>query len=121
MRLEQSPVVLTKAGSIPIIKVLQNLTSDERHLTALTEAIDEAVGNDGTKLIIDFTATDYLASTTIGLLAKTYARLSARNGKLVIVISPNDTSLQRILKVTRLTNVLDIVDSLTKAIGRLAG
>ena len=118
--MEDSPVVLVRSGTIPVITVKQNLTSDEAHLTAITEAISEAVEPEGKKLIIDFTATDYLASTTIGLLAKTYSKLAARGGKLVIVLSPDDTSLHRILKVTRLTTVLEIVDSMTKAIAKLA-
>lgn len=113
-------ISLTWVSKLPIIVVHKNLQGEQSHFVAFKECIDKALQTNAQKLIMDFTCIDYLASTSIGLIAKTYSTLVSRGGELVVVLSPEDTSLQRLLKITRLSTVLKIVNKRERAIKLLS-
>ena len=106
--------------AVPIVRVLAVPSSDDRTSEAFSRAVTEALG-DGVRLVIDFSEIDCLPSVSIGFLAQTYARMQSNGGDLVLVVSPENKSIRRLLKVTRLSNVLTIADTIEKALKHFEG
>lgn len=60
------------------------------------------------KIYLDLSQVDYMDSTGLGVLIGAYKSLCAQNGRLVLTgMSPR---LQRLLKITGLTEIIDIED-----------
>lgn len=114
-------VTLAIVSDIPVIRLLRDMTADEGMTTQLADAAQEALGHGGTRIILDLSAISYVASPTVGLMAQIHALLAERGGGLVVILRPDDESIRRILKVTRLATVVEIQHDLTRTLSRLSG
>ena len=114
-------VTLTIEGDIPVIRLLRDMTADEGMTAQLAEVAHEALGRGGSTIVLDLSSISYVASPTVGLMAQIHALLAERGGGLVIILRPDDESIRRILKVTRLATVVEIQHDLTRTLARLAG
>lgn len=79
----------------------------------LTEAVDRAA-DDGRKLIVDFSALDYMSSR--GLRAITLARRSAdEKGVTIVLAAPNEV-MREILAISRYDKIFPIADNVETAL-----
>lgn len=69
------------------------------------------------KLIVDFENTTYLSSIVIGLLVRTHAKFSEKDGTLLFCSL--NTTLRSVLKMTKVDTVLNITNTLDEAVTKM--
>src|SRR6266542_1219415 len=95
--------------------------ADARHVISLTGEVDlytapelkqkllDVIGNGAKEVVVDFTDTTFIDSTTLGVLAGGVKRLRPNGGRLSLVCS--DRNITKIFEITGLNKVFDIYES----------
>ena len=101
------------------------------HLVSLTGEVDlytapefkqqllEITNQGGTQVVVDFTNTTFIDSTTLGVLVGAVKRLRANDGELSLVCS--DRNITKIFEITGLDRVFTIHTSREKAVAAIGG
>jgi anti-sigma B factor antagonist len=74
----------------------------------------EVIGQGGKEIIVDFTDTTFIDSTTLGVLVGGVKRLRPNGGRLALVCS--DRNITKIFEITGLNKVFEIYDSRDEAV-----
>jgi len=102
---------------------------DNRHVIALTGEVDlytapelksqmlELIANGATEVVVDFTDTTFIDSTTLGVLVSGVKRLREKGGTLSIVCS--DRNITKIFEITGLDRVFTIYPTRAEALEKL--
>jgi anti-sigma B factor antagonist len=102
---------------------------DARHVIALTGEVDlytapelktqmlDVIANGAMDVIVDFTQTTFIDSTTLGVLVGGVKRLREKGGRLSIVC--NDRNITKIFEITGLDRVFTIYPTRSEALERL--
>ena len=102
---------------------------DEKHVIALTGEVDlytapelktqmlEVIANGSMDVVVDFTGTTFIDSTTLGVLVGGVKRLREKGGRLSIVCS--DRNITKIFEITGLDRVFTIYPTRAEALERL--
>jgi anti-sigma B factor antagonist len=77
----------------------------------------ELIGNGATSVVVDFTETTFIDSTTLGVLVSGVKRLREKGGTLSIVCS--DRNITKIFEITGLDRVFTIYPTRAEALERL--
>jgi anti-sigma B factor antagonist len=77
------------------------------------------IGQGGKRVIVDFTSTTFIDSTTLGVLVGGVKRLRTNDGQLSLVCS--DRNITKIFEITGLDRVFAIHGSRGEAIAALDG
>jgi anti-sigma B factor antagonist len=102
---------------------------DARHVIALTGEVDlytapelktqmlDGIANGAKDVVVDFTNTTFIDSTTLGVLVGGVKRLREKGGRLSIVCS--DRNITKIFEITGLDRVFTIYPTRAEALERL--
>jgi anti-sigma B factor antagonist len=74
----------------------------------------EVIGQGAKEVVVDFTQTTFIDSTTLGVLVGGVKRLRPNGGRLSLVC--NDRNIAKIFEITGLNKVFDIYDSRDEAL-----
>jgi anti-sigma B factor antagonist len=77
----------------------------------------EVIGQGGKEVVVDFTDTTFIDSTTLGVLVGGVKRLRSNDGQLSLVC--NDRNITKIFEITGLDRVFTIYQSRDEAISKL--
>ena len=100
-----------------------------RHVIALTGEVDlytapelksqmlELIANGADEVVVDFTNTTFIDSTTLGVLVSGVKRLREKDGTLSIVCA--DRNITKIFEITGLDRVFTIYPTRAEALERL--
>jgi anti-sigma B factor antagonist len=77
----------------------------------------EVIGQGGKEVVVDFTSTTFIDSTTLGVLVGGVKRLRTNEGRLSLVCS--DRNITKIFEITGLDKVFDIYATRDEAISAL--
>jgi len=77
----------------------------------------EVIGQGGKQVIVDFTNTTFIDSTTLGVLVGGVKRLRTNEGRLSLVCS--DRNITKIFEITGLDKVFDIYATRDEAVSSL--
>jgi anti-sigma B factor antagonist len=77
----------------------------------------EVIGQGGTEVVVDFTNTTFIDSTTLGVLVGGVKRLRSNDGQLSLVC--NDRNITKIFEITGLDRVFTIYPTRDEAISML--
>jgi anti-sigma B factor antagonist len=103
--------------------------SDDSYVISLAGEVDlytapefkqqllEGIGQGGTRVIVDFTSTTFIDSTTLGVLVGGVKRLRTNEGQLSLVCS--DRNITKIFEITGLDRVFAIHASRDEAISNI--
>ena len=104
--------------------------SDDAYVISLAGEVDlytapefkqqllEVIGQGGTEVVVDFTDTTFIDSTTLGVLLSVVKRVRPEGGAVVLVCP--DRNVKRIFEITLLDRVFAIVDTRDEAFDELA-
>jgi anti-sigma B factor antagonist len=102
---------------------------DARHVIALTGEVDlytapelktqmlQVIANGAKDVVVDFSNTTFIDSTTLGVLVGGVKRLREKGGRLSIVCS--DRNITKIFEITGLDRVFTIYPTRAEALERL--
>jgi anti-sigma B factor antagonist len=102
---------------------------DARHVIALTGEVDlytapelktqmlDVIANGAQDVVVDFSDTTFIDSTTLGVLVGGVKRLREKGGRLSIVCS--DRNITKIFEITGLDRVFTIYPTRAEALERL--
>src|SRR5436189_4591689 len=79
----------------------------------------DVIGNGAENVIVDFTDTSFIDSTTLGVLVGGVKRLRPNDGQLSLVCS--DRNITKIFEITGLDRVFDIYPDRESAVASLGG
>ena len=77
----------------------------------------EVIGQGGREVIVDFTDTTFIDSTTLGVLVGGVKRLRTNDGQLSLVC--NDRNITKIFEITGLDRVFTIYPTRDEAVSKL--
>jgi anti-sigma B factor antagonist len=77
----------------------------------------EVIGQGGTEVVVDFTSTTFIDSTTLGVLVGGVKRLRSNDGQLSLVCS--DRNITKIFEITGLDRVFTIYGTRDEALKQL--
>ena len=103
VRVDGDASVVTAAGDIDIQTV-----------PALTDALDEALGNRPGRVVVDLQQVGFLDSSGLGVLVGAQKRARAQNSAVVVVASADNVT--KLFRITRLTEVFPIYASVEDAV-----
>jgi anti-sigma B factor antagonist len=78
----------------------------------------DVIGKDPKQVIVDFTDTTFIDSTTLGVLVGGVKRLRTNDGELSLVCS--DRNIAKIFEITGLDRVFSIYPTRTEAVEQIA-
>jgi anti-sigma B factor antagonist len=78
----------------------------------------EVIGQGGTEVIVDFSDTTFIDSTTLGVLVGGVKRLRTNDGQLSLVC--NDRNITKIFEITGLDRVFTIYPTRDEAVAKLS-
>ena len=102
---------------------------DNRHVIALGGEVDlytapelksqmlELIANGASEVVVDFTNTTFIDSTTLGVLVGGVKRLRAQDGRLALVCS--DRNITKIFEITGLDRVFTIYPTRDEAVSKV--
>jgi anti-sigma B factor antagonist len=105
--------------------------SDKTYVISLAGVVDlytapefkqqllEVIAQGGTQVIVDFTNTTFIDSTTLGVLVGGVKRLRTNDGQLSLVCS--DRNITKIFEITGLDRVFSIYPTRDEAVAALDG
>src|SRR3982750_1272776 len=79
----------------------------------------DVIGKGGTEVVVDFTNTTFIDSTTLGVLVGGVKRLRTNEGRLSLVCS--DRNITKIFEITGLDKVFAIYGTRDEAVEKLDG
>ena len=103
--------------------------ADDAYVIALSGEVDlytapefkqqllDVIGQGGTEVIVDFTNTTFIDSTTLGVLVGGVKRLRTNDGQLLLVCS--DRNITKIFEITGLDKVFEIYATRDDAVSSL--
>jgi anti-sigma B factor antagonist len=77
----------------------------------------EVIGQGGKQVIVDFSETTFIDSTTLGVLVGGVKRLRTKDGQLSLVCS--DRNITKIFEITGLDRVFDIYPTRDEAVAQV--
>jgi len=77
----------------------------------------EVIGQGAKEVVVDFTSTTFIDSTTLGVLVGGVKRLRSNDGQLALVCS--DRNITKIFEITGLDRVFTIYPTRDEAVGAL--
>ena len=77
----------------------------------------EVIGQGGKKVVVDFTSTTFIDSTTLGVLVGGVKRLRTNDGQLTLVCS--DRNITKIFEITGLDRVFTIYPTRAEALEQI--
>jgi len=77
----------------------------------------DVIGKGGTQVVVDFTDTTFIDSTTLGVLVGGVKRLRTNDGRLSLVCS--DRNITKIFEITGLDRVFTIYPTRDEAIAKI--
>jgi anti-sigma B factor antagonist len=83
----------------------------------LKQQLLEVIAEDGRHVVVDFSETSFIDSTTLGVLVGGVKRLRSVDGELSVVCT--DPNIGKIFEITGLDRVFEIYDSRDAAVGHL--
>ena len=78
----------------------------------LEEALRPILDEGGSTLAIDLLGVSFIDSTAVGVLIAAHRRATEQGGSVVLVVGPGQEQLRKVLEITRLHEVIPVVDSL---------
>jgi anti-sigma B factor antagonist len=84
----------------------------------LKQQLLEVIAHDGRQVVVDFTDTTFIDSTTLGVLVSGVKRLRSSDGELSLVCS--DPNITKIFEITGLDRVFAIYPTRDEAVSKLA-
>ena len=105
--------------------------SDDAYVISLAGEVDlytapefkqqllEVIGQGGKNVVVDFSNTTFIDSTTLGVLVGGVKRLRTNDGQLSLVCS--DRNITKIFEITGLDRVFAIYDTRDEAVSKLNG
>lgn len=107
-------VDIEKAGDGAfVVKVSGSLSFSTNQ--AFKEALDEVLGKEPTRLLIDLEAVTFCNSQGFGDMLRAYTRL-AKNGGNFGLIAPT-AEIRKVLEITKFANIIEIYPSRENALG----
>lgn len=106
-RLGSGAVVVSVTGDIDLF------TTPE-----FKQGVSEAMSREADRVIVDLSRSTFMDSSSLGVLIGAHRRM-ARRGRLLTVVCDNEAIL-KVLRVTGLDSVFDVVGSLPAASDRVA-
>jgi len=105
--LEQQPdgVVLVVRGEIDVAVTSQ-----------LTDALREAIGEGGRRVVVDLEGVDFIDSAGLGVLVAGLKRARTRGGDLALVAT--GVSVTKVLEITGLHRIIDVRETREAALAR---
>jgi len=100
-----------------IMRLSGQFTGGEETDDLVTAFEQAALTTANPKLIVDFENTTYLSSIVIGLLVRTHAKFSEKDGTLLFCSL--NTTLRSVLKMTKVDTVLNITNTLDEAVTKM--
>jgi anti-sigma B factor antagonist len=104
-RVEDGTYVISLAGEVDLY------TAPE-----FKQQLLNVIGEGGTDVVVDFTDTTFIDSTTLGVLVGGVKRLRAQEGRLSLVCS--DRNITKIFEITGLDRVFTIYPSRDEALAK---
>ena len=104
-QLSESKYVISLAGEVDLY------TAPE-----FKQQLLEVIGQGGTEVVVDFTSTTFIDSTTLGVLVGGVKRLRAQDGRLSLVCS--DRNITKIFEITGLDRVFTIFPTRDEALAK---
>lgn len=97
---------------------LKGRLMDQPHADQLMQALDDAVNNGHTNVVLDLGALQYMNSTGLNILINVLTRTRNAGGDAVIAALSN--SVRQLFVVTKLDSVFQIAPDVKEAVGRFA-
>lgn len=109
-------IATERANGVPIIA----LTGEVDLYTApnLKEELIRLIDEGARRVVVDFTDTSFIDSTTLGVLVSGLKRLRLQGGQLALVIT--DRSILKIFEITGLDRIFSIHELRAEALDELA-
>lgn len=98
---------------------LKGRLMDQPHADVLMNALDEAVGNGSTSVVLDLSALQYMNSTGLNILINVLTR--TRNAGGDALVAAVSAGVKQLLVVTKLDQVFSIVPDVDTAVARIKG
>lgn len=95
---------------------LKGRLMDQPHADQLMQALDDAVNNGNTNVVLDLGALQYMNSTGLNILINVLTRTRNAGGDAVIAALSN--SVRQLFVVTKLDSVFQIAPDVKEAVGR---
>jgi anti-sigma B factor antagonist len=102
----------TTRGAVTVLAVSGEI--DINTAPQLLQALAELDGAARQALVLDLSAVSFLDSSALGALVGAQKEIAAAGGRLTVVCA--DPKVLRIFSITRLTEVIDIVQSVDDAV-----
>lgn len=109
---------VTDIGAVRVLHVPRDL--DVYTVPDMRTETVESVAAGRYHLVVDLSATTYIDTTGLGLLLGMLKRVRAHDGSLVLA-GPLHESLNKVMRLSGLVKVFDIVDSVDAAVAARAG
>src|SRR3982750_1747294 len=105
--------------------------SDDAYVISLSGEVDlytapefkqellDAIGKGAKEVVVDFSSTTFIDSTTLGVLVGGVKRLRTNDGQLSLVCS--DRNITKIFEITGLDRVFTIYPTRDEAVAKLSG
>lgn len=106
-------ISIRKKGAVSILEVAGRLTSFE--VSALRDAISRLLKEGRKSIVLNLRALDYLDSSGIGELARSYVSVVKKGGEMKVV--GLSAKVEEVLKITQLFRVFPEFPSEEEAIG----
>ena len=104
-KVDESTYVIALAGEVDLY------TAPE-----FKQQLLDVIGAGGKDVVVDFSDTRFIASTTLGVLVGGVKRLRAQDGRLSLVCS--DRNIRKIFEITGLDRVFTIYPTRDEALGK---
>lgn len=102
---------------ILVVTIQGNLMGADAAGKQLLDSVTEQVNESVTLCAIDLSRVDYINSTGIGVLINILTKMRNRNGE-VVLINPSE-QIKKLLIITKLNSIFDVVGSREEAINQL--
>lgn len=106
-----------KVGDIHVLDISGKITLGAA-TTALRHTISDLLENGGKKIILNLTDVDYIDSSGVGELVRTYTTVT-REGKQLILLNLT-SKIKELLVITKLLTVFQVHESEQTAVASLA-
>ena len=104
-KVDESTYVIALAGEVDLY------TAPE-----FKQQLLDVIGQDGKEVVVDFSDTTFIDSTTLGVLVGGVKRLRAQDGRLSLVCS--DRNIRKIFEITGLDRVFTIYPTRDEALAK---
>ena len=104
-KVDESTYVIALAGEVDLY------TAPE-----FKQQLLDVIGEGGTEVVVDFSDTTFIDSTTLGVLVGGVKRLRAQDGRLSLVCS--DRNIRKIFEITGLDRVFTIYPTRDEALAK---